>query len=59
MEVIFYTTSSGRFPVVDFIDKQAIIDQAVISAILEDIEKNEFTAKGCQFCQLKGKFVGD
>ena len=55
MQVVFYTHSSGRSPITDFIDKQSRIDQAIISAVLEDIEDSGFTAKGCKFRQLKGK----
>jgi len=55
MKIEFYLTKSGRSPVTDFLDKQPIRDQAVVLAILNDIEKNGFDARGVQFRQLQGK----
>ena len=55
MIVRFYETPSGRSPTLDFIDKQPARDQAVLVAVLEDVENNGFAAKGAQFRQLQGK----
>ena len=55
MEVVFFETSSGRSPVTKFIDEQPGRDQAVLLAVLNDIEQNGFQAKGATFRQLDGK----
>lgn len=57
MLVSFYETILGRSPVTDFIDKQPARDQAVIVAVLEDVEENGFGAKGLQFRQIEGKLL--
>lgn len=55
MKIEFFTTISGRSPVTKFIDEQTVRDQAVILAILEDIEQHGLNARGVQFRQLEGK----
>lgn len=55
MKVKFYQTTRNRCPIVDFIEKQPERDQAVILAVLSDINEFGFNAKGCQFRQLEGK----
>ena len=55
MQIKFYETKLGRSPVIKFIEGQPIRDQAVIAAILSDIETNGFNARGVYFRQLEGK----
>ena len=55
MKIKFYENKSGRSPILKFIDEQSIKDQAIIVAVLDDIEVNGFNARGVSFRQLEGK----
>lgn len=55
MKVSFFSSNSGRCYVEDFIDELMTADQAVILAVLKDIETFGLSAIGCQFRQIEGK----
>ena len=55
MEVFFYETNRGRSPITDFIEDQPNRDQAVLVAVLDNIQNEGFSAKGANFRQLDGK----
>ncbi len=55
MELVFYQSSSGRSPVVKFIDDQPKRDQAVLLAVLSEVEEMGLQAKGAVFRQIEGK----
>ena len=55
MEVSFYTKSSGKSFIVDFLKKLSSDDQAAILATFDDIRGSGFSAVGCDFRQIEGK----
>lgn len=55
MRVIFYTTHSGRSPVLDYIDNLVIQEKARVLAALSDIEEHGLDAIRVLFRQIEGK----
>lgn len=55
MEIVFYQSSRGRSPITKFLDEQPKRDQAVLLAVLNEIEEMGLQAKGAVFRQLEGK----
>lgn len=55
MKVIFYQTSSGRSPVLSYINSLQTPERARILAVLSDIEQFGFAANRAGFRQIDGK----
>jgi len=55
MRIAFYTTASGRSPVVDYIKRQAKRERAGLIEALEMIEIHGFDAPRMSFRQIKEK----
>jgi phage-related protein len=55
MRLAFYTTPSGRRPVIDYIKKQAKHERASLVEALEMIEIHGFEAPRMSFRQIRGK----
>lgn len=55
MKVIFYTTVSGRSPVVDYIDDLSKQERARLLEVLDQIEHCGFDAVRARFRQIEGK----
>ncbi len=55
MRIAFYTTASGRRPVVDYIKRQAKKERAGLIEALEMIEIHGFDAPRMSFRQIKEK----
>jgi phage-related protein len=55
MKVTFYTTASGRSPVLDYIRELAKPERARVLEALDQIERYGFDAVRLQFRQIEGK----
>lgn len=55
IEVLFYTKSSGKIPVLDYIDDLSEKDQAKVAACLESIRDLGFDSPRVEFRQIEGK----
>ena len=55
MRITYYTTASGRLPVVEFIQRQPKPDRARLVNALEMIEIYGFDAPRVRFRQIQGK----
>jgi len=55
VKIRFFANEKQRSPISSFISKLSIKDQAIIVSVLDDIQKNNFTAKGCKFRKIEGK----
>ena len=55
MRLAFYTRSSGRKPVIDYIKRQAKQERASLVEALEMIEIHGFEAPRMSFRQIRGK----
>lgn len=55
MKVSFYTTTSGRVPVLEYVNKLAKVERARVLALLDQIEHDGLDTIGVQFRQIDGK----
>ncbi len=55
MKVTFFTTASGRSPVLDYIQDLSKPERARLLASLDQIERHGFDAVRVQFRQIEGK----
>lgn len=55
MQIIFYTTPSGRNTVAEYLQTLDMALRAVIFEALEDIERHGFESPGVRFRHLEGK----
>ena len=55
MKVTFYTTISGRSPVVDYIKDLSVQERARLLEALSQIEQSGFDSVRVQFRQIEGK----
>lgn len=55
MRLAYYTTASGRRPVVDYVSGQDKPDRARLVEALEQIERHGFDAPRVVFRQIRGK----
>jgi phage-related protein len=55
MRIRFWTSSSGRSPVANWLENLPLTDRAKIAAILAQIEQVGFETAGCDFRQIQGK----
>ena len=55
MKVVFYTTTSGRSPVLDYIRDLSKPERARVLETLDQIERYGFDAVRVQFRQIEGK----
>lgn len=55
MRIRFWTSSSGRSPVEDWLHALPIEDRAKVAAVLVEIEEVGWQAAGCEFRQIKSK----
>ena len=55
MKITFFTTASGRSPVLDYLQGLAKPERARLLAVLDQIERHGFDAVRVQFRQIEGK----
>jgi phage-related protein len=55
MKVRFWTSTSGRSPIAEWLQELPLVDRAKVAAVLLEIEKFGFQAIGCDFRHVKGK----
>lgn len=55
MKVFFYTKSSGKSPVLDYIDDLNLKDKTKLLGCLESIEQMGFESPRVEFRQIEGK----
>ncbi|MBI5510234.1 MAG: type II toxin-antitoxin system RelE/ParE family toxin [Deltaproteobacteria bacterium] len=55
MRIAYYTTASGRMPVVEYIERQPKPDRARLVDALDMIERHGFDAPRVRFRQIQGK----
>ncbi|MCE2928760.1 MAG: type II toxin-antitoxin system RelE/ParE family toxin [Candidatus Caenarcaniphilales bacterium] len=55
MKLFFYTKSSGKSPILDYIDDLSLKDKTKILACLDSIEQMGFESPRVEFRQIEGK----
>jgi phage-related protein len=55
VRLAYYTTASGRRPVVEYVERQAKADRARLVEALEMVELHGFQAPRVTFRQIRGK----